>query len=88
MDLTWLITIASLIGTVANIYKKSWCFLIWLCTNTLWMIVDIRHGLYAQAVLFFVYILLSIWGLIQWRRDTKAQNLSKGEKIYVNSIIR
>jgi len=69
MEWTWLITIASIIGTVANIYKKQWCFWIWLFTNGLWMIVDLKAGLYAQAFLFGVYLLLAVWGLYQWSKE-------------------
>ena len=68
MDYTWLITIASIIGTVANIYKKKWCFWIWLVTNSMWLIIDFRAGLYAQAFLFAVYVLLAVWGLYRWSR--------------------
>ena len=68
MSWTWFVIIAAIIGTVANIYKKPWCFAIWLATNTIWMIVDFQAGMYAQAFLFAVYVLLAIWGLIQWRK--------------------
>lgn len=71
MSWTWLITIASITGTVANIYKKRWCFIIWLFTNSLWMIVDFYQGLYAQSFLFAVYVALAIWGLIQWRNENQ-----------------
>ena len=30
MDWTWAVTAASIVGTVANIYKKRWCFIVWL----------------------------------------------------------
>jgi len=64
---TWLITVASIIGVIANIKKKRWCFYVWAVTNSLWMIVDFAHGLYAQAFLFLVYVLLAIWGIIEWK---------------------
>jgi hypothetical protein len=65
-DFTWLITIASIVGTVANIYKKQWCFAIWLVTNAAWMIVDFCAGMYPQAALFSVYVCLAVWGLVKW----------------------
>ncbi|MFA7175560.1 MAG: nicotinamide mononucleotide transporter [Kiritimatiellia bacterium] len=68
MDWTWAVTAASIIGTVANIYKKQWCFLIWLVTNGIWMTVDFMAGMYAQAFLFAVYVALAVWGLIKWRK--------------------
>lgn len=70
MSWTWAITIASIIGTIANIKKKSWCFITWVITNFIWMIIDFRAGLYAQAFLFFIYVLLAIWGLIEWRMNS------------------
>ena len=67
MDWTWAITLASIIGTVANIYQKRYCFIIWLFSNGIWLIIDFRAGLYSQAFLFGVYVLLAVWGLYQWR---------------------
>ena len=67
MDWTWAITLASIIGTVANIYKQRWAFGLWLVTNFTWLIIDFRAGLYSQAFLFAVYVLLAVWGLYQWR---------------------
>lgn len=68
-DFTWLITIASIVGTVANIYKKQWCFIIWLITNSAWIVIDFVSGMYSQAALFAVYVCLAVWGLIQWNRS-------------------
>ena len=49
MDWTWIITLASIVGVVANIHRRRWCFWVWLCTNSLWMVIDFVAGLYAQA---------------------------------------
>jgi nicotinamide riboside transporter PnuC len=69
MEITyWFITIASLIGTIANIYKKQWCFAIWLGTNVAWTIIDFQKGIYAQATLFAIYTCLAIWGLYKWKK--------------------
>jgi len=65
---TWWITAFSILGVVLNIKKKKSCFLIWAGTNFCWAIVDFSAGLHAQGVLFTVYFVLSIWGLIEWRR--------------------
>ena len=66
MNWTWFITVASIIGTVANIYKRRWCFWIWLFTNTTWMLIDLHARLYSQAFLFLVYVVLAVWGLVNW----------------------
>ena len=36
MNWTWGIAALSLVGTVANIKKRKWCFVIWLFTNGAW----------------------------------------------------
>ena len=33
------------------------------------MVIDFTHGVYGQAFLQAVYAGLSVWGLIEWRRD-------------------
>ena len=64
----WFITFASLTGTVLNIKKKKFCFIIWFFTNICWTFIDLVHGVYAQSFLQFVYVGLSVWGIIEWRR--------------------
>ncbi len=66
-SLMWGVTVASLIGTVANIKKKRWCFGVWLGTNLAWMSYDFYIGSYAQAALFAVYAGLAVYGLYEWR---------------------
>ncbi len=63
----WIVTGASIIGTVANIKKYRWCFGVWLFTNTTWMLYDYHIGATAQAALFSVYVCLAIWGIYEWR---------------------
>ncbi len=47
--------------------------MIWIVTNSVWLIIDYQAGLYAQAFLFGVYILLAIWGLLHWSKDRTAR---------------
>jgi len=68
-DLMWLVTAASIIGTILNIQKKKICFLIWFCTNNLWMVYNLIIGSYPQAALFGVYVGLSVWGICKWRKE-------------------
>lgn len=62
----WGVTVASIIGTIANIYKMPWCFAVWLCTNAIWMVYNTEKKLYAQAGLFAVYVGLAVWGIYEW----------------------
>ena len=67
--MTWSITVLALVGVWLNIKKRQSCFAVWLVTNTAWCVVDLRHGLYAQAALMAVYAVLSVWGLWAWRTN-------------------
>ena len=67
MHWTWLVTFASIVGTIANIKQRRWCFHVWLVTNLIWMVYDLAIGATAQAALMGVYALLAVWGLREWR---------------------
>lgn len=66
MKWTWIVTVLSIIGVIANVKKKRWCFFIWVITNTTWMLVNIYMKLYSASFMFFIYLLLAIWGIISW----------------------
>ena len=65
----WGVTVASLVGTVANIYQRRWCFGVWAMTNLAWTAYDIHKTAYPQAALQAVYFGLAIWGLCKWRKQ-------------------
>lgn len=65
----WLLTLLSLIGVVLNIYKKPVCFYIWALTNAIWAVIDWKADLYAQSVLFIIYFLLAVWGILKWSKN-------------------
>lgn len=66
---TWLITAISLVGVVLNIRQDRRCFYLWIMTNSVWTVIDWSNGLYAQAVLFAVYFVLSVWGAYRWQKQ-------------------
>jgi hypothetical protein len=66
--LTWGVTLASVVGVIANIYKKRWCFIVWSGTNAFWCIYDLYIGEYAQLALFGMYFILAVWGLVKWHK--------------------
>ncbi len=67
MTWTWIVTVLSIVGVIANIKKKRWCFYIWAVTNCAWMLINIGIGLYSAAALFLVYFVLAIWGIAAWK---------------------
>lgn len=65
----WAVTGASIVGTVANIYKCRWGFGVWLATNLSWVAYDVHLAAWPQAALFGVYSGLAAWGLWKWRPE-------------------
>jgi nicotinamide riboside transporter PnuC len=67
--MTWLLTVLSVVGVVLNIRQNRACFVIWTFTNADWAWIDFRKGIYAQAALFSLYLVLSVWGIYRWRHN-------------------
>ena len=66
--IAYFVTAASIIGTVANSMQKRWCFRVWLCTNAFWCVFNVMHRSYAQAILYAVYFILAIVGIVKWKK--------------------
>ncbi len=65
--MTWILVAIGLVGVVANIYHKRWCFHIWAFTNGAWMVIDFQYGIYSQSALFAIYLAFSLWGIFKWK---------------------
>ncbi|MHB0998194.1 MAG: hypothetical protein ACYC27_03030 [Armatimonadota bacterium] len=72
MDWTYPLMLASVIATIANIYKCRWCFIVWLITNLIWCIHNYRIHQNAQSIQYLVYAMLAVWGLWEWRKKSKS----------------
>lgn len=66
-NIAYIVTLVSIIGTVANSFQKRWCFYIWLCTNAFWCIYNIINKQYAQALLYLFNFIMAIIGLVKWK---------------------
>jgi len=62
----WIVAAASLVGTVANVYQRRWCFLVWIATNGCWIAYDVYKTAYPQAALMSTYLALSVLGWFKW----------------------
>ena len=71
MSWTWALAAISIIATVCNIKRLRICFPLWALTNAAWTVIDFHAGIYAQSALFFVYFLLALWGIWEWRHTSK-----------------
>ncbi len=67
-QITYLVALSSMVGTVANSFQKKWCFYIWICTNVFWFIYNAYLSQYAQAMLYLFNFVTCILGLIKWKK--------------------
>lgn len=63
---TWIFSIISLFGTILNSNMNKYGNFIWIFTNMFWLVYDFYIGAYAQSLLYFIYLLLAIYGFIKW----------------------
>lgn len=67
-DITWLLTTISLSGTILNVKKNILCFYVWLVGDVLWCVFDLAGRMYGRSALDFVQVILSICGIISWKK--------------------
>ena len=69
--LSWVMSAVALFGTILNAERNIYGFMFWLISN-LYMVIRFAYiGEYAQAVLFFIYFILAIRGIISWRNKER-----------------
>ena len=64
--MTWMVAVASLIGTWLNVRGHVACFWIWSGTNVIWATTCFTHDLPAQGCLHLIYLVLAVWGIGRW----------------------
>ena len=66
--ITYIVTAETMIGTIANSLQKRWCFYIWAVTNTFWLVYNMVIGQHAQGLIYALNLIMSVVGLVQWKR--------------------
>lgn len=70
-NISWIFTAASLLGNVFVIKKQIKGQVIWAISNIGWSIYFLKLGEYPSAALFFIYLLLCVYGIISWTNEAK-----------------
>jgi len=77
--LGWIAVVLGLTGAILNARKNIYGFYIWIVSNALMIFIYVSEsvgvpfteGKWYGALLFAMYFLLSIYGIIQWRKEGK-----------------
>lgn len=70
----WILTGLSILGTLYNLQKRVAGWVIWTISNVGWIISFSMKGLLAEATLFSVYLILSIYGIFKWMQPASKGN--------------
>jgi len=71
---SWLLVLAALYGAWLNVKQDRRCFYIWSVTNIGLAGCNVISGQWPDALLFFVYFLLAVYGLYFWQRQQRAKS--------------
>jgi len=71
----WLL-IPVVIGNIGNIYKRWWCWPIWITADIGYIIANEMIHQHAQTAMFVLFIGMNVWGLIEWKRKIKCHTLN------------
>ena len=75
--LSWAMSAIALAGTLINAERNKYGFAFWLVSNLYMTVRFFVIGEYAQSVLFFIYFLLAIRGIVSWTKKERVS--SNGE---------
>jgi nicotinamide riboside transporter PnuC len=67
----WVVTAICLVGTILNVKKIKFCFILWTIGNFLWLMMDLYNHLYSRSLLDIVQLILAVWGYIVWKKEMK-----------------
>lgn len=70
--LNWIMSAVALAGTLMNAERNKYGFVFWLISNLYMTVRFAVIGEYAQMLLFFVYFLLAIRGIVAWTKKEKS----------------
>lgn len=62
----WILTGLSILGTLFNLQKRAAGWVIWSIANLGWIVVFLGREMMAEAFLFAVYLVLSVYGIFKW----------------------
>jgi nicotinamide riboside transporter PnuC len=66
----WIVTIICLVGTILNVKKIQFCFILWTIGNLLWLILDMYNKVYSRSLLDIIQLILAVWGYIAWKKES------------------
>jgi len=67
--LSWILAFVSIFGTILNMYKIKWSFVVFGVTNVFWAVYFFAIKEYAPCFLQSVFFVISVVGYIKWHKE-------------------
>lgn len=74
----WIFLTLAIFGYILNIKNyKFWSYTVWLLSNSCWMVYNYLQNEFELAIMFAIYNVFSIYGIINCRLERKRLKHSK-----------
>jgi len=77
----WLFVFLSIIGAVLNATKRISGYYCWLVSNTFFTFCNLIHKDYAYSLLFLIYTIITILGIIYWSENEQDRKVDIKNKV-------
>ena len=62
-------TVLAIIGVVGNNRRLRWCFLLWMVSNSLTLVIHAQTGVWSLVVRDAVFLILAVEGWVRWGKE-------------------
>lgn len=69
--ITWIATATAVVYVVLALRENIWCWSFGIVSSALWVSVYFNERLWYESALSIFYVVLGIYGWIQWSKETK-----------------
>ena len=66
-------TIFAVAGVILNNRRIRWCFILWLVSNGLSLLIHVQAGIWSLVVRDGIFLILAVEGWIKWGNKIKGE---------------
>lgn len=67
--LIWSFSLFNIFGTILNVKRNYWSFVIWTLCNIFWLFYDIFSHQHARVFVDAINLTTSTWGIFEWYKN-------------------
>lgn len=83
-------SLLAIVGVVANNHRLRWCFLLWMASNSIAIVVHGINGPIAYVGRDIIFLILAVTGWIKWGAKRRGRLTTRDilKKVLVNPRIK